>query len=180
MAGKKNRRHYKVESFREPLREAINRALVSGNTYQEIVNWLAEQGHQIGKSSLQRYGNRFLQKLERVRLVAEQAAAIVSEAGPENLNMQDAASKLATHQITEALLEMGIVKGEELHKLVNALANLHRSDVMRERFKSVASKAIEAAKERLLADLKRELTQDTELYGRLEKIVERRVGEIAA
>jgi Fe2+ transport system protein FeoA len=148
VGGKKQRRHYKVETFREELREAINRALVSGNTYQEIADWLAKQGHQIGKSSLQRYGNRFLQKLERVRLVAEQAAAIVSEAGPENLNMQDAASKLATHQITEALLEMGIVKGEELHKLVNALANLHRSDVMRERYRisltQKAEKAVEA------------------------------------
>jgi len=182
VGGKKERRHYKVETFPPEVREAVNRLLVQGATYLQVVQYLTEHGHEIGKSSLQRYGKDFLARYARIHLVREQALALMrSGVGSDGgLDMQDAASQLALHQIMETLLQMPVVLDEELNKIVNSLANLQRSDVMRERFKSVASKAIEAAKERLLADLKRELTQDTELYGRLVKIVERRVGEIAA
>jgi len=145
VGGKKNRRHYKVEAFPEPIREAINRALVQGVTYEELVKRIAAEGYDIGKSSLHRYGSQFLQKLERVRLVREQAQAVVKEAGPESLDMQDAISQLAVHQIAEALLEMGVVTDEPLHKLANAFANLQRSDVMRERFKADFARKAEKA-----------------------------------
>jgi hypothetical protein len=169
VTGKKTRRHYKVEAFPEPIREAINRALVQGVTYDELVKRLLGDGIEIGKSSIARYGKNFLSKLERVRLVREQAAAIVKEAGTDGMNLQEAASEMATHQIMEALLEMDVVTDEPLHKLASALANLQRSDVQRERFKGDFAKKADKAVENIAK--KKSLDPETmrmireEIYG---------------
>ena len=169
MGGKKTRRHYKVEAFPGEVREAINRALVQGVTYGQLAGRIRELGHEIGKSSLHRYGQTFLAKLERVRLVSEQAAAIAREAGAGSLDLEEATTKMAIHQIAEALLEMGTVTDEPLHKLSAALAALQRSAVLRERFKADLQKKAERAVENIAK--KKSLDAETmrvireEIYG---------------
>jgi len=48
------RKHHKVTTFPQEIKEAVNNQLVAGKTYQEVVDWLNQMGHTIGWSSVQR------------------------------------------------------------------------------------------------------------------------------
>ncbi len=148
------RKHSKIERELPPeLVEEINARLVEGHTYQEVADWLRQMGHQVSKSSVGRYGKDFLARLERLRIVRDQARAIVEDnADRPATELNEAASALASQLITEALLAAGDA-GQGLDKKVTeaikALALLERSAVARERLKLEFKQKAEAAVARI-------------------------------
>lgn len=57
----KTRRHSKVETeLPQEIKGQVDRLLIENATYEEIASFLKEQGHDIGKSSIGRYGKEFL------------------------------------------------------------------------------------------------------------------------
>lgn len=134
------RKHSKIErELPQELVEEINARLVEGHTYREIADWLRQMGHPVSKSSVGRYGKDFLARLERLRIVREQARAIVEDnADRPATELNEAASALASQLITEALLaanEAGNGLDKKVTEAIKALALLERSAVARERLK---------------------------------------------
>ncbi|MGE5551910.1 MAG: phage protein Gp27 family protein, partial [Bacteroidota bacterium] len=76
------RKHFKVQELPEELRAAIDEQITRGVHYRDIAEYISQMGHEIGKSSVARYGKDFLTRLERIRVVRDQARAIV-EADPD-------------------------------------------------------------------------------------------------
>lgn len=168
------RKHYKVEALPTEILDVVNQKLVEGYTYQQVADWLAQLGHDIGKSSVGRYGRDFLSRLERLKAVKEQAKAIVT-ADPDApaTEMHEAANQLAVQLIMETLMRVPNLEGAKVTEVLKALALLERSAVAREKLKYEFNKGVEAAVERIKAGLRAEVAADKELLARLSEMVDR-------
>lgn len=141
------RKHSKITSaLPQDLVQVINERLVDGETYESIAAYIRAQGHEVSKSAVGRYGKDFLSKLERLRVVKEQARAIVSEGkdGPA-LEMTEAATQLALQLIMERLVSVENLDDAKSSELLKALALLERSAVQREKLKMQAKEKAKAA-----------------------------------
>jgi len=173
MAKKIERRHYKVHSLPPELREAVDELILQGVHYRDIAAFLRERGHEIGKSSVARYGKDFLARLERVKLIRDQARAIL-EAKPDApaTELAEAASLLAQQLIMETLMKLDNVDGEKVSSLLLALAKLEQSGVARERLKLEYRAKAESVVSRL---------HDEELAGKspeeIRELIRRRIRE---
>lgn len=176
------RKHSKIETELPPeLIEEVNARLVEGHTYQEVTDWLKEMGHQISKSSVGRYGKDFLSRLERLRVVKEQARAIVEESGDRPATeMHEAANQLAVQLIMETLITVPDMKEAEITEVLKALALLERSAVSREKLKYEFTKGVEAGLAKLKEELKSELNSDPDLLQRLFVLADKVKDKIAS
>lgn len=155
--------------------EAVNDLLVSGKTYQEVVDFLKEKGQQVSRSSVGRYGKDFLARLERLKVVKEQARTIVQEsADAPATEMAEAANQIATQLIMEHLMEVSDLEGEKVTEILKALARLEQSGVAREKLKMDFRKKVKVALEAFKKDLYTELEgREPELCERLIQVANR-------
>ncbi len=143
-----NRRHSKItRELPSELIEVVNQKLVGGFTYLEIAEFLKGLGHEISQASVGRYGRDFLSKLEKLKLVKEQARAILTETEGLSLEMEEASVQMALSKIMEFLMELDSLQGEKAHKIMMALARIQSSSVSRERLKMDYRKKAQAAAE---------------------------------
>ena len=162
------RKHPRITTeLPKDLIHAINERLVAGETYESIATYLRACGHDISKSSVGRYGKDFLSKLERLRIVKEQARTIMSEGkdGPA-LEMTEAATQLALQLIMERLVTAEDLRDAKSSDILKALALLERSAVQREKLK------MEAAVAQIKASLQEELAKSPEVLTRLVGMVD--------
>lgn len=180
--GKARRKHYKIETFPREIVDAINKKLVDGYTYEEVAAWLNELGHNIGKSSVGRYGKDFLSRLERLKVVKEQAKAII-DVNPDApaTEMAEAANQLATQLIMEFLMQVDLSDMEEakVTEVLKALSHLERSGVQREKLKFDYNRGVEAAAEKIKENLRNELAANQELQQKIFALVDQAKEQVA-
>ena len=148
MAKTTKRSHSKVAKLPDEIRAAVDRQIMAGVEYQEIADFINTMGTQVSRSSVNRYGQKFMAKMETLRLVREQAKLVVESAkdGPA-LEMVEAANQMAVQVILERLIEMDDLKEAKSTDVMKALALLERSATNRERLKlETKRKADEAVK----------------------------------
>lgn len=131
------RRHFKIAKLPDDIRRRVDAKIATpGITYQDVVDFLADEGIHVGHSSVQRYGKHFLARLERLQVVKDQARAIVSESGERPATeIAEAAGQLAMQLIMETLLEVEDLEGEKVSEVLKALAQLMRSSAGIEKLK---------------------------------------------
>ncbi len=135
MGFKKVRRHSKVERELPPeIREQVDALLIQGETYEAIAEFLKKRGYDISRSSIGRYGKEFLQLVREIKILEDQAKAIISDS-EESLILEEAASKLFSKNILKLLLQ-GNVDIKEIPKIISGFAKLQASSISREKFKS--------------------------------------------
>lgn len=133
---KKNRSHSKVAELPEEIRAAVDRKILNGVTYREIVEYINGMGTPVSLASVGRYSQSFVSKMERLRLAREQAKIVVESAKDEPaLEMVEATSLMAVQVIMERLIEMDDLKDAKSTEVIKALALLERSATNRERLK---------------------------------------------
>lgn len=83
----------KIELLPEELRAELNERLVKGafSGYEALEDWFAEQGIQIGKSSIHRYGSNLERQLAAIKASTAAAVAIAS-AAPDDSDLRSAAT----------------------------------------------------------------------------------------
>ena len=114
--------------------------------YRNLELWLRQQGFEISKSAIQRYGVKFKRQVETIRIATEQAKVIAQECDDEN-DMADALSRLAQQKMFNILVDMeDLPEDIELPKLVTAIATLNRSSVNIKKYRSEVKAKVEAAK----------------------------------
>lgn len=150
-------------SLPEDLREALDKRLVEEGfqNYEEMSAWLAEQGYDISKSSVHRYGQQFEDRLDALRIATAQAKEIVSATGDDEGALSDALTSLVQEKAFRVLTSMNMEEQEiEFTGLMNAIARLQRSSVqqkklmaeMRQRAREAADDAEDIAREGGLSD----------------------------
>ena len=175
----KNRSHSKVAKLPDEIRAAVDRKIMSGTTYQEIVDYINKIGEPISLASVGRYGQKFMAKMERLRLAREQAKVVVESAkdGPA-LETVEAANQMAVQVILERLIEMDDIKEAKSTDVLKALALLERSAVQREKLKFDYNRGVDVASEQIKNGLKEELAKQPELMAKLFAIVDTKADEV--
>ncbi len=144
----KVRRRSKVETeLPRELREEVDRLLIEGATYEEIAAYVKSRGHEISRSSIGRYGKEFLNTYRQIRMIEDQAEALVSN--PEKaLRLEEAATKLFLQQVMQLLLraEVDIL---EMPRILSDFAKLQQSSVARERLKAQTAAQMREAGEKV-------------------------------
>lgn len=176
------RKHHKINSFPPELVEEINQRIVNGETYESIARWLTEEHEcSIGKSSVQRYGKEFTAKLERLRIIKDQAKAIIdTDPDAPATEMHEAANQLAVQLIMETLMQVPDLGKAKVTELFKALALLERSAVAREKLKYEFNKGVEAGLVRLKEALKAELKTEPELMQKMLELADRVKEQVAS
>lgn len=121
----------------EAVRLELDRRLVQSgfSGFRELSEWLAEQGFEVSKSAVHRYGQTFEAKLDRLRLVTEQARALVQVSPDEEGAVTEALVRLAQERMFGVLVELGDdVEPATLAKLTRAVADVARASVTSKRF----------------------------------------------
>jgi len=141
------RAHSKIAELPDALKAVVHDLLLSGKTYDEITQFLRENGEEIGRSSVGRYGKSFHDRLAKLTEVRDQAKTIVEElSGRPATEMHEAANQLAIQQIFERLLDAkDDIDNANIVKLINAVGWLQRSAVSNERAKLAFKRQADAA-----------------------------------
>jgi hypothetical protein len=132
---KTRRRHSSIsDELPAELRAQVDRLLIEpGNTYEDIRAFLVQEGHDISRSAIGRYGQKFLSVYQQLRVIEDKSRALVSEAG-DGMVLEEAASKLFAQMILEAQMS-GKLDIKKLPRIISDFAKLQASSVLRERLK---------------------------------------------
>lgn len=140
-----------VYQLPESIKKELDQQLITNHFsgYKELEKWLREEGYEISKSAIHRYGWKFQKQVESIRIATEQARAIASECDDEN-NMADALSRLAQTKLFEMLVDIEeLPKDVELPKLVTAIATLNRSSVNVKKYSQEVKAKVKSAQEQI-------------------------------
>ena len=68
----------KIVTLPRPVRERLDVMLIERgfSGYQQLADWLAEQGHSVSHMSVYRYGTKLEKRLDRTRVATQQAEAL--------------------------------------------------------------------------------------------------------
>ena len=127
--GRNNRRACgKIDKLPSDLKDTVDQMLVSGQTYREIVSYLAENGEQLSQAAVSRYASRFLANAQQLRIVQENFRMILTETEryPE-LDPAEAILRMASQKVFDAISkldegQLDDVSADDLLRQATALA----------------------------------------------------------
>lgn len=136
----KNRSHGKIDNLPPGLKREVENKLIDGEKYEDISNYLKDQGEDIHYSSVGRYGRAFLKRFEAVR-VAKDFAKLLAD---DNLDrpsteLHEVNNMLASQMIMEALMDDSM-EVDDRAKIIKSIASLQNAQVSNERLKLQARK----------------------------------------
>lgn len=113
--------------------DQIDRLLVEGTSYEDISDFLAEQGFEISKTAIGRHGEEFFETCRKLRVLEEKSHVLASR-GEDGLILEEAASRLLAQMILDALLS-GEIEKERLPRILSDFTRLQSSNVQREKLR---------------------------------------------
>lgn len=146
----------KVAMLPPEVKEWLDKTLVESNfsDYHGItvaLNALLEpHGMQVSRSGVHQYGKSFDEKLKSLRLITEQAHAVVQASPDDEGAVNDALTRLVQEKMFGILMEIEVDPQKiDLAKLARAVAELGKASVMQKRWQAEARRQAmqDAAKE---------------------------------
>ena len=137
-----------VETLPKEVKEWLDRALVESNFsgYKLLAEEMKARGYEISKSAIHRYGQDFEDRLKTLKMVTEQARAVVQAAPDEDGAVNDALVRLTQEKLFGVLIEIEVdPETVDLAKLAKAVAELGKASVMQKRWLSEVRAKAEAA-----------------------------------
>ncbi len=137
-----------VETLPKEVKEWLDRALVESNFsgYKLLAGEMKARGYEISKSAIHRYGQDFEERLKTLKMVTEQARAVVQAAPDEDGAVNDALVRLTQEKLFGVLMEIEVdPETVDLAKLAKAVAELGKASVMQKRWLSEVRAKAEAA-----------------------------------
>lgn len=115
--------------------------------YDELEAICRERGIDIASSSLHRYGQTFRDRLDAVKMITEQAKAVVDSAPDDEGAVNEALMRLVQEKLFNLVIDAEIdTKKLDLAKVAKAIADLGRASVSQKRMAAEARKqALEEA-----------------------------------
>ena len=158
-------RRSKVEQLPPEIKAWLDQALVQNNfsQYELLSAELKKRGCEISKTGLHRYGQEFEERLKTLRMVTEQARAVVQASPDDDGAVNDALVRLTQEKMFGILMEINVDPDTvDLAKLARAVAELGKASVAQKRWQMGARKQAleEAAKEAGIAAKSVGLTDD--------------------
>lgn len=137
----------KIKQLPPDVKKWLDQALLEGDFsgYEFLEQELAKRGYQIGKSSINRYGQEFENRLHALKLATEQARAI-SESAPDDAGaMNDALIRLVQQKAFDTLLKME--EGASIKDVGLMVARLSNATVKQKQWAAEMHEKLEKAKQ---------------------------------
>jgi len=140
-----------VELLPDEVRRDLEKKLIRGGFagYEGLAEWLREQGYEISKSSVHRYGKNFEDRLRALKVATDQAKAIAEASEDDAGAMNDAIIRLVQTKTFELLVELQ-VDNKSLPRIGQMVAKLAQAAVRQKKWQTemeskVRDKAFEEA-----------------------------------
>jgi hypothetical protein len=130
----------KIDLLPPDIRDAIDRKLITGETYDEIADWLQDQGYDISRSTVGRFGHDFFKVWQVVRKNELKAKAFCGE-DIDALDLEQAVSKMLMSEVFEQVVDNKVKNLKTVSDVLKSVAQLQRSSVYRERYRDEIRKA---------------------------------------
>lgn len=147
----------KVEQLPEETREALEQKLIKNGfaNYEALSAWLGEQGFEISKSSLHRWGSSFEDRVAALRVATQQAKAIVAASPDSEGDMSEALMRLMQERLFAALVDIEVDPTKlNLGSLAKAIAPIARASIAQKKYASEVRERVQAAAAALDAAVK--------------------------
>lgn len=143
-----------VQKLPDAVRLGLETRLVAGGFagYEALAAWLQEQGFEISKSSIHRYGQALEHKLAAIK-ASTQAAQLIAEAAPDEADARSAAViSLVQTDLFEALLSLQEAEGAEdpaervklLSQAARGIAEASRASLAQKRWQDEVRRKLDA------------------------------------
>jgi len=139
-----------VELLPDEVRRDLEKKLIQGGFagYEALADWLGEQGYEISKSSVHRYGRKFEDRLRALKVATDQAKAIAEASEDDAGAMNDAIIRLVQTKAFEVLVELD-VDDKSLPRIGQMVAKLAQAAVRQKKWQTEMETA---ARKRALED----------------------------
>lgn len=154
----------KVESLPKEVKAWLDAVLIEENFsgYEALAAELKARGFDIGKSAVHRYGQAFEERLKALRMVTEQARAVVEHSPDEEDAVTQALVRLTQEKLFSVLMDMQVDPEKvNLAGITRSIAELARSSISVKKYAADVKARIGAK----MAELE---TQAAEGKGRLD------------
>lgn len=162
----------KIDKLSPALKDTVDQMLMSGESYREIVQYLAENEETVSQSCVYRYARRFLASAEELRMVQENQRMIMTELERyPNLDPMEAILRLSAQRVFDAVVGLKDEQWESVSadKLMAQVTGLARAIAYKKgvdtKVKNDEEVALEANQMLLYDTLKKE---NPKLYGELQ------------
>lgn len=122
-----------IETLPENVRREFERKLAENGfgNYTELTAWLNQQGFEISRSAVHRYGQKVERRFASIKASTEAARLIAEGASDEGDTRSEALMAMVQTELFDALVEIGEMDSESLNPLA-------RFDLMSEGAKRIA------------------------------------------
>lgn len=142
-------RRSKVDTLPKAVKAWLDAVLVDGNFsgYTLIAAELKARGYQLSKSALQRYGQNFEDRLKTLKLVSEQAHAVIAASPDDEGAVSEALMRLTQEKLFTVMLDLQVdpEKPMNLASAAKAVAELARATVTQKKWQAEMRNALAAA-----------------------------------
>lgn len=167
----------KIDKLAPALKDTVDQMLMSGESYREIVAYLAKNEETVSQSCVYRYARRFLASAEELRMVQENQRMIMTELERyPNLDPMEAILRLSAQKVMDAVMSMKDEQWDNVSadKLMAQVTGLARAIAYKKgvdvKTKNDEEIALEANQNLLYDILKKE---NPKLYGELQAEISR-------
>jgi len=124
----------------DPVRAELDARLIKSGFagYVGLAQWLSEQGFEISKSALHRYGQQFEERVSALKIATDQAKAIVESAPDDEGAVSDALMRLVQEKLFGVLMNLGDIDPARINlgTLAKAIAQLGRASVAQKKWQA--------------------------------------------
>ena len=112
--------------------------------YADLHDWLTSKGISFGLSTIKRFGKRFEERCEMVRLATQQADMMRQHFGDDEQAMSEASLQMAQSLMFNLMLERGEeLTPKEISMITRALSDTTRASVAVKKYQAELKKKIE-------------------------------------
>jgi flagellar hook-basal body complex protein FliE len=158
----------KITKLPDIIKRELDKRLITGSfsDYRKLSDWLQEQGFEISRSAINRYGQAFEDRLAAIKVASEQARAVSEAVGDNEGVMNDALISLVQEKAFDVLVNLQtsdpVAFAKIFPKMGIMVAKLSKASVDQKKWMSEAKgKAKDAAEEVVKAVKKSGMSEKT-------------------
>lgn len=158
----------KITKLPDVIKRELDKRLITGSfsDYRKLSDWLQEQGFEISRSAINRYGQAFEDRLAAIKVASEQARAVSEAVGDNEGVMNDALISLVQEKAFDVLVNLQtddpVAFAKIFPRMGIMVAKLSKASVDQKKWMSEAKgKAKDAAEEVVKAVKKSGMSEKT-------------------
>lgn len=147
----------KVELLPEAVRTELEQRLIASSFsgYEALAEWLQEQGFEIHKAAVHRFGQKFEERVRALKAATDQARAIVEASPDDDGAMNEALVRLSQQKAFDLLIDLEIdPESIDFPKLMRAISDMNRSSVALKKYAAEVKSRAAAAADRVAEKIK--------------------------